>query len=108
MMAVRLFVSRKADARVQSSVNAILFWGAVAVFLGWFGQWNGLYKIASYVIDAETLNPGAMVIGFWETLVSAIAGMGVFIVAAPCWFLLHARCQALRAAGPPAHDAASS
>lgn len=106
--AIRLFVSRKADAQTQSSVNAILFWGTVAVFLGWFGQWNGLYSMASIVVDSPTLNPAMVVMGFWETLVSAIAGLAVFIVAAPCWFLLHARCRSLRAAGPPALGAASS
>ena len=97
--AVRLFVERKADAQVKSSVNAILFWGAVAVFFGWFGQWNGLYKMASIVVDAPAVNPDLVVMGFWETLVSAIAGLAVFLVAAPCWFVLHARCRALRAAG---------
>lgn len=108
MNVIRLFVNREADARVQSSVNAILFWGVVAVFLGWFGQWSGLYKIASFVVDAPTLNVGAVIVGFWETLVSAIAGMAVFIVAAPCWFLLHARCRSLRAASPSSLGATSA
>ena len=97
--AVRLFGIRRAGARTQNSVNAILFWGAVAVAIGLFGQWNGLYKVATILASAPVVNPNAVIMGFSETLVSTIAGLTVFIVAAPCWYVLHARCRALRAAG---------
>ncbi len=95
-----LFIRREASARTQSSVNAILFWGTVAVVLGLFGQWSGLYKGFSAVAEAGMINPSAVIMGFSETLISTIAGLTVFIVAAPCWFVLHARCRALRAADP--------
>jgi biopolymer transport protein ExbB/TolQ len=95
---VRLFGVRKADERTRSSVNAILFWGVVAVVIGLFGQWSGLYKVATFLINAPAVNPGALIMGFSETLISTIAGLTVFTVAAPCWFVLHARCRAL---GPP-------
>ena len=100
---VRLFGARQADARTQSSVNAILFWSTVAVVIGLLGQWNGLYKGFSVVAAAEVINPSAVIMGFSETLVSVIAGLTVFIVAAPCWFVLRARCRALRAADPLSH-----
>lgn len=99
----RLFLMRRADAQVQSSVNAILFWAIVAVVLGWFGQWSGLYKVATVLINASVLNPNAVIMGFSETLISTIAGLTVFVVSAPCWFVLHARCRALRAADPFDH-----
>ena len=98
--AVRLFVMRQASERTQSSVHAILFWATVAPVLGWLGQWNGLYKAASIIAHAPVLNPSAVIMGFSESLVSTIAGVTVFVVAAPCWFVLHARCRALRAADP--------
>ncbi len=97
---VRLFVARRANARTQSSVNAILFWGAVAVVLGLFGQWSGLYKGFTAVAELGLASQSAVIMGFSETLISTIAGLTVFIVAAPCWFVLHARCRALRAADP--------
>lgn len=99
----RLFVMRKADARTQSSVNAILFWSTVAVVVGLFGQWSGLYKGFTAVAEFGMLNPSAVIMGFSETLISTIAGLTVFIAAAPCWFVLHARCRALRAADPQDH-----
>ena len=104
----RLFLMRQANARVQSSVNAILFWGTVAPVLGWFGQWSGLYKVATIIASASVLNPSAVIMGFSESLISTIAGLTVFVVAAPCWFVLHARCRALRAADPRDHAGGSS
>lgn len=101
--AVRLFVRRSTSARTESSVNAILFWATVAVVLGWFGQWTGLYKSAAVIAQASMLNPSAVAMGFSQSLISTIAGVTVFVVAAPCWFVLHARCRALRAADPRAH-----
>ncbi len=100
---IRLFGVGRANARTQSSVNAILFWGTVAVVLGLFGQWSGLYKGFTAMAEYGVVNPSAVIIGFSETLVSAIAGLTVFIVAAPLWFVLHARCRALRAADPSDH-----
>ncbi len=96
---VRLFGRGMADARTQGSVNAILFWGTVAVVLGIFGQWSGLYMSASAIIRASVINPGAVFEGFAATLVTLISGLTVFIVAAFCWIVLHGRCRVLRAAG---------
>ncbi len=101
--AVRLFLGRQADARTQSSVNAILFWSTVAVVLGWLGQWSGLYKGFVAIAQYGVANPSALILGFSESLISTIAGLTVFLVAAPCWFVLQARCRALRAADPLDH-----
>ncbi len=100
---IRLFAIGRANARAQSSVNGILFWGTVAVVVGLFGQWSGLYKGFTAAAELGVANPSAVIMGFSETLISTIAGLTVFIVAAPCWFVLHTRCQALRAADPRDH-----
>ncbi len=105
--AVRLFVTRQANARTQSSVNAILFWSTVAVVLGWLGQWSGLYKGFVAIAQYGVANPSALILGFSESLISTIAGLTVFLVAAPCWFVLHARCRALRAADSLDHAGGS-
>ncbi len=101
--AVRLFVKRKADARTQSSINAILFWGAVAVAVGLLGQWSGLLRNFTIMAELGLSSPNAFIKGFLQMLIPAIAGFTVFIVAAPCWFVLHGRCRALRTADPHDH-----
>ena len=81
------------DPHVRSSVNAILFWGAVTTVLGFIGQWMGLYKGVQVIFEVAPrlgINPRAVGIGFAESLRTAIFGVAVLLVAGVSWFLLRA------------------
>jgi len=83
----------RADARVRSSINAILFWGVVTSVLGFTGQWMGLFKAVKVIFDVAPrlgINPRAVGIGFAESLRTSILGVTVLLVAGVSWFLLSA------------------
>lgn len=89
---VRLALGR-ADSRVRSSINAILFWGAVTSVLGFIGQWMGLFKAVKMIFEVAPrlgINPRAVGIGFAESLRTSILGVTVLLVAGVSWFLLGA------------------
>lgn len=80
-------------AHVQSSINAILFWGVVTSVLGFTGQWMGLFKAVKVIFDVAPrlgINPRAVGIGFAESLRTSILGVTVLLVAGVSWFLLSA------------------
>jgi hypothetical protein len=80
-------------AHVQSSINAVLFWGVVTTILGFIGQWMGLYKVVGVVFEVAPrlgINPRAVGIGFAESLRTSIFGVAILLVAGVSWFLLSA------------------
>jgi len=83
----------RAGPQVQSSINAILFWGVVTTILGFIGQWLGLYKAVQVIFEFAPrlgINPRAVGIGFAESLRTAIFGVTVLLVAGVSWFALSA------------------
>lgn len=83
----------RSGPHVQSSINAILFWGVVTTILGFIGQWMGLYKAVQWIFEFAPrlgINPRAVGIGFAESLRTAILGVTVLLVAGVSWFLLRA------------------
>ena len=81
------------DLRTRSSIDGILFWGAVTAILGFTGQWMGLYKVVGVIFEVAPrigISPRAVGIGFAESLRTSIFGVAVLLVAGVSWFAISA------------------
>jgi len=75
-------------ARRRQSIDAVLFWGAVAAVLGFLGQWIGINQLSRVVAERGIVSPQAVAYGISESLLTPLAGMAVLVVAAFLWFFL--------------------
>ena len=74
--------------RRRQSINAVLFWGAVAAVLGFLGQWIGIHKMTRAVHEHGFVSPPMVAYGISESLLTPISGMAVLVTAAFLWFFL--------------------
>jgi len=86
--AVALIGKRGEPARRRSSIDAILFWGSVAALLGFLGQWLGVMKLITVMVEHGLVSPNMVVLGLSESLLTPVAGMFVLVVSAFLWFFL--------------------
>jgi hypothetical protein len=75
------------DSR-QRSIDSVLFWGALAVILGFLGQWLGIFKMAEVIAEHGIVNPTAVAYGISESLLTPVAGLFVLMIAGLLWSLL--------------------
>jgi hypothetical protein len=82
----RLFAKSSTPVELQRrSIDAVLFWGAIAAIVGWMGQWSGLLKSAGAVFEAGVVNPAMVMLGLGESLSTSVFGMGLLVVASFLW-----------------------
>lgn len=72
---------RAGDLRLQ----ALPFWGIIAILIGFLGQVVGHYKMLSVLAGARAINPKRVMVGLQQCLVSTITGLAICIVALLCW-----------------------
>lgn len=85
---VALIGSKSEATRRRNSIDSVLFWGSVAAVLGFLGQWLGVTKIISAIVERGVVSPQMVVLGLSESLLTPVAGMMVFVVSAFLWFFL--------------------
>jgi hypothetical protein len=86
--AVSLIRGKGAAASRRGSIDAILFWGSVAALLGFLGQWLGVMKLITVMVEHGLGNPNMVVLGVSESLQTPLGGMFVFVISAFLWFFL--------------------
>ncbi len=86
--ALALAMSPTSMARRRNSIDSILFWGSVAALIGFLGQWIGVMKLVTAIVERGIVNPQAVVMGLSESLLTPVAGMFVLVIAAFLWFFL--------------------
>jgi hypothetical protein len=74
--------------RRRQSIDSVLFWGALAVVLGFLGQWLGIFKIAEVIAAHGIVSPTAVAYGISESLLTPVAGMFVLMIAVLVWGVL--------------------
>lgn len=72
----------------RSSIDAILFWGCVAALIGFLGQWIGVMKMLTVMVEHGLVSPDMVVYGLSESLLTPVAGMFVLVGSAFLWFFL--------------------
>lgn len=75
-------------ADADSSIQAILFWGAMSLVLGMLGTALGWISATRAIAQAGGVAPGLIWGGVGITLYSLTFGMMIFTIAALCWFVL--------------------
>lgn len=88
--------------RAEAGVNAILFWGVVAVILGYLGQYSGMYRSLNVIAEAPVINPSLVALGIAESITTTIFGLLILLISSIAWFTLRARCRSLARAAEPA------
>jgi len=72
----------------EVQLQALPFWGVIALLIGFLGQALGHFKSLSAMMTADTINPRAVYAGLRECLVTTVTGLVVCIVALLAWGLL--------------------
>ena len=72
----------------RSSIDAILFWGCVAALIGFLGQWIGVMKMLSVMVEHGLVSPDRVVYGLSVSLLTPGAGRFVLVGSAFLWFFL--------------------
>jgi len=86
--AVALIRSKGSTAKRRGSIDAVLFWGSVAALLGFLGQWLGVMKLITALVEHGIASPKLVVLGVSESLQTPLGGMFVFVISAFLWFFL--------------------
>jgi hypothetical protein len=71
--------------RRRQSIDSVLFWGALAVVLGFLGQWLGIFKIAEAIAARGVVSPNAVAHGISESLLTPISGVFTLMAAGLVW-----------------------
>ncbi|MGD2069120.1 MAG: MotA/TolQ/ExbB proton channel family protein [Gemmatimonadota bacterium] len=79
------------DVRLETGIDAILFWGAWGVVLGLLGTLGGVYQAAGAISRAADISVPVVWGGIRVALTTTIFGLLVFAVAAVVWFALRVR-----------------
>ncbi|MBN1886130.1 MAG: MotA/TolQ/ExbB proton channel family protein [Candidatus Krumholzibacteriota bacterium] len=75
-------------ARLESGLDAILFWGIIAQVLGVLGQLTGVYNALHAIIRATEISPDVVMTGFRESFTTTLYGLWVCVLSAVAWFVL--------------------
>lgn len=86
--AVALIGKKGEPANLRHSIDAVLFWGSVAAVIGFLGQWLGVMKIITMLVEHGVVSPNMVVLGLSESLLTPVAGMFVLVISAFLWFFL--------------------
>ena len=82
-------IGRRGEAASRrNSIDAILFWGTVAALIGFLGQWLGVMKMLTVMVQHGLVSPNMVVLGLSESLLTPVAGMFVLVGSAFLWFFL--------------------
>lgn len=76
---------------LKSGLNAIFFWGAICVIIGFFGYFSTFYMAIETIIKANDLSPEIWAIGNANALKLIISGILIFLFSSIAWFLLRWR-----------------
>lgn len=79
------------DPVVETGVDAVVFWGAWSVILGFLGTIVGIYQAAGAISVAPAISPQMIWAGIQVALITLVFGLLVFAVAAVVWFVLRSR-----------------
>ncbi len=85
------------DARLGARINAVLFWGVVALLLGYLSQYAGLYLSMTAIAQLDGVSTGLVAKGIAESIMATIFGLVIMVLSSIAWFLLRARHRSLAA-----------
>lgn len=89
---IDLFVKKELNRiKLESGINAILFWGALSAVFGFLGHYLGVYHAMNAIVRASDISPGIVALGYGISLITILSGLSIFIVSALLWFFFRWR-----------------
>ncbi len=73
---------------LQAGINTILFWGCYSAVLGLFGQFSGITKALRAVAEMGVVDPRLVYLGLYESFLSTLMGLIIFLFASLIWIVL--------------------
>jgi uncharacterized membrane protein len=78
-------------AVLESGINAIIFWGAIAAIFGFFAHYLGIYYAMLAIFQANDISPAIVALGYSISLITILTGLTIFMISAIIWFVLRWR-----------------
>lgn len=76
---------------LETGINAIIFWGAIAAIIGFFAHYLGVYYAMIAISQANDISPAIVAYGYSMSLITILTGLTIFIFSAVIWFVLRWR-----------------
>jgi len=80
-----------AKSALESGINAIVFWGAIAAIIGFFAHYLGIYYAMQAISRANDISPAIVAYGYSMSLITILSGLMIFIISFVVWFVLRWR-----------------
>jgi len=90
--AIQLYVNQELPKTVlETGINAIIFWGAIAAIFGFFAHYLGVYYAMLAIFQANDISPAIVALGYSMSLITILTGLTIFMFSAVIWFVLRWR-----------------
>ena len=73
--------------KLESGINAILFWGFMSLVLGFYAHFQGVYMAMQAIMQANDISPAIGAEGYRQSLITILFGLITFIVSSFVWFI---------------------
>ena len=74
--------------KLESGINAIIFWGVISLVLGYFAHYFGFYNAMMSIKRAKDISPARVAEGYAQSLSTILFGLFIFMCSAIIWFAL--------------------
>ena len=88
---IQLYAKKENNKQLENGVNAILFWGAFSLVLGFFAHFHGVYLAMQAIKAANDISPAIVAGGYAVSLITILTGLFLFMFSAIIWFLYRTR-----------------
>ena len=76
---------------LETGINAIIFWGALAAIIGFFSHYLGVYYAMQAISRANDISPAIVAYGYSMSLITILSGLMIFLISFVLWFVFRWR-----------------
>jgi len=80
-------VQKLTPQKLESGINAILFWGFMSMVLGFYAHFQGVYMAMQAIMEANDISPAIVAEGYRQSLITILYGLISFIASSFVWFI---------------------
>ena len=81
--------------QLEKGINAIIFWGAFSIILGFFAHFMGVYQAMQAISQAPAVSPQIVAGGYAVSIITILTGLIIFMISAVLWMVFRARYKKL-------------
>ena len=78
----------KQPIKLESGINAILFFGVMSFIVGVFAHFLGIYYAMQAIMRANDISPAIVAGGYSFSLITVLSGLFLLMLSSLLWFLL--------------------